>query len=310
MKVAVCSDLHLEFEDIDLKNTEGAEVLILSGDIIVEADLDEWNEAQAESGFSRNRSVRFHKFFQRCSKEFPHVVYVAGNHEHYHGDFAFTLGSLKFKLAYLENVHVLDKEVFRLRDYIFVGQTLWTDMNKEDPLTLYHIKQMMNDFRCVKNSNRSVSYRAEVLRDKPVNMTDDEFLMLPTSERFKTVFKSKPSTFCPEDAVTEHKESLEYIKFVVSEAKEHESVIVVGHHTPSLQSCAEKYNNDPTMNGGYHSNLDYFIEDHPQIVLWTHGHTHENMDYVIGETRVFCNPRGYAGWDDTASTFKLKFLEV
>ena len=35
MKIALCSDLHLEFKDVDLKNTEGAEVLILSGDIMV-----------------------------------------------------------------------------------------------------------------------------------------------------------------------------------------------------------------------------------------------------------------------------------
>ena len=35
MKIAVCSDLHLEFGDIDLKNTENADVLILSGDITI-----------------------------------------------------------------------------------------------------------------------------------------------------------------------------------------------------------------------------------------------------------------------------------
>jgi hypothetical protein len=141
-------------------------------------------------------------------------------------------------------------------------------------------------------------------------MTDDEFLMLPTSERFKSVFKTRVSTFDPADAVEEHKKCLDYIKFVVSEAKPHEKVVVVGHHTPSLQSCAEKYNNDPMMNGGYHNSLDEYIMDHPQIVLWTHGHTHENMDYMIGDTRVFCNPRGYAGWDDTAASFELKVVEV
>ena len=39
MKIALCSDLHLEFEDVDLKNTENAEVLILSGDIMLAEDL-------------------------------------------------------------------------------------------------------------------------------------------------------------------------------------------------------------------------------------------------------------------------------
>lgn len=310
MKVAVCSDLHLEFEDLFLKNTEGADVLVLSGDILVNADLDMYDRRQEEMGFARQRSSRFQDFFSRVCFQFPHVVYVAGNHEHYHGDFKYTLSDLKNKLGRFENLHILDREVFKLDNYTFVGSTLWTDMNKEDPLTLYHIKQMMNDFRCVKNSNREVSYKTFQPINKPVGMTDEEFLALPHEKRFTTVFKTKPAVFCPEDAVEEHKKSLEYIKFIVSEAKPDEKVIVVGHHTPSLRSCAEKYNNDPTMNGGYHSSLDEFIMDHPQIVLWTHGHTHENMDYMIGDTRVFCNPRGYAGWDDTAASFELKVVEV
>jgi len=31
MKIALCSDLHLEFQDINIQNTENANVLILSG---------------------------------------------------------------------------------------------------------------------------------------------------------------------------------------------------------------------------------------------------------------------------------------
>lgn len=28
-------------------------------------------------------------------------------------------------------------------------------------------------------------------------------------------------------------------------------------------------------------------------LLWVHGHTHDSFDYMIGSTRVLCNPRGY-----------------
>ncbi len=34
---------------------------------------------------------------------------------------------------------------------------------------------------------------------------------------------------------------------------------------------------------GYSSDLNDFIMDHPQIKLWTHGHTHEDFDYMIGD---------------------------
>ena len=44
--------------------------------------------------------------------------------------------------------------------------------------------------------------------------------------------------------------------------------------------------------------------------LWIHGHMHNRSDYMIGDTRIVCNPRGYAGHDWHAAEFKLQFLEV
>ena len=64
------------------------------------------------------------------------------------------------------------------------------------------------------------------------------------------------------------------------------------------------------MNGGYSSDMNDYILDHPQIRLWTHGHTHHPFDYRIGSTRIVCNPRGYGGHDPQADVFKLKFLDV
>lgn len=308
MKVAVCSDVHLEFGPLTLENTEGVDVLILSGDILVERDLDEWDEVQADNGFARRRSVMFHTFFQECAEAFPHVIYVAGNHEHYHGDFKFTLSELKKKFAYLKNVHVLDKEVFKLGDYTFVGSTLWTDMNKEDPLTLYQIKSSMNDFRIIQNSNRYV-YRNVPIYEKDANdMVVYDGSGKPTQIGMKK--KEEVSKFSPEDSVEENKKCFEFIKHVVSEAKEGEKVIVVGHHTPSFQSCHEKYSYDTLMNGAYHNSYEEYIIDHPQIVLWTHGHTHEKFDYMIGSTRVVCNPRGYIGHERIANEFELKVIEL
>jgi hypothetical protein len=39
MKIAIASDLHLEFGDLDFDNSESAQVLILSGDILVAKDV-------------------------------------------------------------------------------------------------------------------------------------------------------------------------------------------------------------------------------------------------------------------------------
>lgn len=308
MKIAVCSDVHLEFGPLTLENPGDVDVLILSGDILVENDLDEYVEAQVESGFARHRSTMYHTFFQECAEQFKHVIYIAGNHEHYHGDFKYTLSSLKKKFAYLKNVHVLDKEVITIDGIKFVGSTLWTNMNNRDPLTMHAISSMMNDFRIIKNSNRSV-YRTVPLYEY------DENGRVKLDERgyqvqIGTKKKEEPSRFSPEDAVEENEKCFGFIKHVVSEAKDGEKIVVIGHHTPSKQSMHPRYSHDELMNGGYHNSLEDYILDHPQIVLWTHGHTHERYDYMIGETRVICNPRGYIGHERIANDFELKVVEV
>ena len=284
MKIAICSDLHLEFGTISLENTENADVLILSGDICVAKDLMNKDNNDILDRFGRSEA--WHQFFQECSDRFPHVLYVMGNHEHYHGDYRDTLGNLRSRLNYLSNLHILDKEQIAIRDTIFIGGTLWTDMNKEDPITLLHMKGMMNDFRCVKNSNRVTIFKDE----------DGKF-------------HKRESRFSPEDAVEDHKEMLAYVRMMI-EGKWDQKFVVVGHHAPSKQSTHPRYKEELIMNGGYSSDLSEFIMDHPQIKLWTHGHTHEDFDYMIGSTRIVCNPRGYDGYENRADSFKLKFVEI
>ena len=38
--------------------------------------------------------------------------------------------------------------------------------------------------------------------------------------------------------------------------------------------------------------MDSFVES-SGVPLWIHGHTHHNVDYTVGRTRVFTNQRGY-----------------
>ena len=288
MKISLASDVHLEFGDLDIVNTDNAEVLILSGDICVAADLDMRDRRQTEMGFARWRSEMFHEFFERCATNFPHVIYVMGNHEYYHSDFATALGEMRRKLAHLPNLYILEREIKVIGDVTFIGGTLWTDMNNRDELTLYHMRTMMNDFRVIQNSAVPVHFRTQ-----------------------EGEFKTRVSKFSPDDAVTEHVKMKEYIQVVTDMlGKNPNKYVVVGHHAPSRQSTHEMYAHDTIMNGGYSSDLDEFIEERPQIKLWTHGHTHHEFDYMIGETRVVCNPRGYHGHEARADEWKLKTVDI
>lgn len=255
MKIALASDLHLEFGSISFKNEEKADVLILSGDICV------------ASHFKNN----FLTFFRECSERFPHVIYIMGNHEHYEGDYQLSYQLLKEELEEFENLYLLEKEVVKIQDYTFVGGTLWTDMNKNDPNTLWHVSKVMNDFRIIRNG------------------------------------ENKKLT--PEDVYLDHLQTIEFIKSVVDENKEGKFV-VVGHHSPSKLSIKPRYQKDVLTNGAYSSELSDFILDRPQIKLWTHGHTHEVFDYMIGSTRILCNPRGYVDYEKRADEFELLFTEI
>lgn len=306
MKIALASDLHLEFGTISLTNDEAADVLILSGDIIVANDLLERDVYEIRG---QDRSAMFHTFFQECSARFPHVVYIAGNHEHYNGDYANTLTILKDRLSYLKNVNVLDREFIEIDDIIFFGGTLWTDMNNEDPLTLYEIRRKMNDFRIVEDSSTPVNYKAYTPKDKPVGMSDEEWLKLPYEERCILEFKTRTGKLSPEKVVEEHKSFLNYLKAGI-ESRPEMKWIVCGHHSPSKMSTKPRYEKEVIVNGAYSSDLSEFILDRPQIKLWTHGHTHHKFDYMIGSTRVVCNPRGYIGYEDSADHFKLEYIEV
>ena len=283
MKVALCSDLHLEFKDIELFNTEGAEVLILSGDIMVADSLHNHEPPTVTSphepyqtlGHDALMAQRYRAFMERCSKEFPHVVYIAGNHEFYHGKWAGSLVDLRTECARYPNVYFLERDIKVINDVTFVGATLWTDCNKGDPLTLHALTDMMNDFRIIRNDEKGYT------KLRPAH----------TAQR--------------------HHQTVSYFKSVLADRKE-EKVVVVGHHAPSKMSTHERYQHavHALMNGGYSSDLSEFILDHPQIALWTHGHTHDPFDYMIGETRIVCNPRGYGGHDPQADVFKLQFLDI
>jgi Icc-related predicted phosphoesterase len=297
MKIAVTSDVHLEFGDLDLHNDQNADVLILGGDILVAEDVKNFSyvdeQIMAATPSMLARGERYYNFLKRCSERFPQVILIMGNHEHYHGDYAESASVIRTVVGEMSNVHFLDKEWRIINGVLFFGGTLWTDMNNEDPETLRQIAYMMNDYRGVQNSNKTVSYRVPDLTKE--------------SDAFK--FKERPATFTPEDSVEDHKEFLKKLDEVLALHPDLPTV-VVGHHAPSKASTHPRYKSEFTMNGAYSTNLDNFILDRRQIKLWTHGHTHEDFDYMIGTTRIVCNPRGYDGYEERADNFKLKYVEV
>ena len=268
MKVNVISDLHLEFDDLELP---GGDVLILSGDVCeaknLKADKYDPNGIMFDFERANRRPDRYIRFFKEECAKYRHVIYVMGNHEHYGFRFDKTYSQLLLNLP--DNVRLLEKESTEIDGVLFIGATLWTDCNKGDPITMMQLRSSMNDYRVVQN----------YYKDK--------------GQYFKLI---------PEFTYKEHRQTLEYFRGELIR-NSHRPVVVVTHHSPSKQSIKPKYQDDYHMNGGYSSDLEQFILDYPQIKVWTHGHTHDSFDYMIGQCRVICNPRGYVGYEERAQEF-------
>ena len=274
MRVNVISDLHIDFADLTLP---GGDVLILSGDIFEAKSFKKENYnaemVLLEHEQEDKRPDRFYRFIlEECSAKYRKVIMVMGNHEHYRFQFHKTYEHIKSQLP--DNVHLLEKESLVLDGVLFLGATLWTDMNKQDSLTMYHMQGAMNDYRQITMLN----------------------------ERTGDYHRLQP-----ERTVQEHLKTLEYFKTALAENRAREGgalpVVVVTHHSPSKLSTKPKYQKDVLMNGAYSSDLSEFILDHPEIKVWTHGHTHDTFDYQVGETRIICNPRGYKYYEQRADEF-------
>lgn len=267
MKVHVISDLHLEFADLTLP---GGDVLILSGDVLEAKNLkltDYTPEIVAlneRTGVKSHRYCRF--FYEECAK-YRHVIYVMGNHEHYGYKFNKTYEHLKENIP--GNVHLLEKEHVDIDGVIFIGATLWTNCNNGDAITMMTLQHSMNDYRVITNH-----YKESGLYYK----------------------------LTPKVTFEEHIRTKQYISETANKFADR-TVVVVTHHSPSKQSTKPRYKDDFHMNGGYSSNLEEFIAEHPNIKVWTHGHTHDTFDYQVAQCRIICNPRGYAGYEERAKDF-------
>jgi Icc-related predicted phosphoesterase len=261
MKIAFCSDLHLEFGDVNLTNNQHAEVLLLCGDICIA------NRLLDEKDRLYTRTI---DFFERCAAQFSTVLMVMGNHEHYNGNFIKSYSIIQESVKQFKNVFILEKQILKIGSAIFIGGTLWTDMNCEDSVTMIGASIAMNDFYLIKNGR---------------------------------------SLLKPQDVVEDHRLMLKCIKEIVDQRPD-DNFILLTHHAPTKISLKPGAHHNPIINGAYSSDLEAFMRDRPQIKTWVHGHTHDDFDYRVGSTRVLCNPRGYPGIEDRAEDFQLKYFEV
>jgi hypothetical protein len=268
MKITEVSDLHLEF---GYQTLPGGEVLILAGDVAEQRSISKHFHSTKPISDSPNESYRCSEFFEHECAKYDKVFYVMGNHEHYHGTFGKTAQLLRDFLP--KNVTLLDNSFEEYNGVLFLGGTLWTDCNRHDPATIWALKRGMNDYHVITNHYASQDRYGKLI---------------------------------PEVTILEHEKTKNYFRDVLAENKE-KPVVAITHHAPTYSSIDDRYKKDTLLNGGYASDVSDIILDHPNIKYWFHGHMHIPVDYMVGDTRVLSNPRGYLGHEDT-SKFDPNFV--
>lgn len=240
MRFCLMSDLHLEFENHKPVQLPNADVLVLAGDVLVAEDLRRHSRDDPVLPHTQPRGVsaqRYRAFLDQVSAHYQHVVYVAGNHEFYHGKFLQTLQVLQDEcLQNYPNLHFLENNHIDIAGVRFLGGTLWTDCNRYDPNTMLALQYGLNDYR---------------------NITNDEHGY---------------TKLRPQHTVQRHAQTRQYIAQNCTE-----KTVVVTHHAPTPQSIAPQYQDKYDLNGGYASDLTQLIFTHqPQYWCHGHMHNRSN----------------------------------
>lgn len=200
------------------------------------------------------------------------VIYVPGNHEYYKGVYQSVLKKMR-AAAIGTNVHLLNNGEVVIDGVQFIGSTLWTDFNLCD------------------TKSTSALFAIEKMHDYHV-------IRFNQGGRFRKLTVG--------DTVRLHGEAILFLKQQLATSKtNNQDVVVISHHAPTAQSVMSEYKADK-LSPAYASNLDAILHEFsPQ--LWIHGHTHYDVDYQVGKTRVLSNQRGYVP-EERVKTFNENFL--
>ena len=191
------------------------------------------------------------------------TILIGGNHEPYGRELFRVIAYNRQKVHETDGrVVYLERETWEWESpagerFRFIAATLWTD------------------FRLYGTPEASMTIAQERL---------DDFKVIKVERGYKF------QTLRPSDTARLHHASVAFLRKELNRPFDGTTVVVT-HHAPSPRSIAPRFKDDP-LNPAFASNLDALISTY-QPSLWIHGHMHDSFDYMIGRTRVVCNPRGY-----------------
>ena len=96
--------------------------------------------------------------------------------------------------------------------------------------------------------------------------------------------------FTPDDYNKEHDMCRRFIEDSVANSKA-KHIVVVTHHVPTQRAVAPQHKGS-ALNSAFVVDMSNLIAGH-HIDYWIYGHSHTNIDTVIGNTHIVSNQLGY-----------------
>lgn len=263
MLIRQVSDLHLEFF-YDLFNNGHQYAFQKFKEIIPPLPSDKKTVLIVAGDLASVKQVsRIVTFLEFAVPRFKHVIYVLGNHEHYHSDLLETQNIIEEAISHSQKI---DKSKLTIAGNIpvlvtvgkvnFICATLWTNYYNQSEAAMSVANFALNDHRFIRVGNLTV---------KPIQLLN--------------LFDNTINAF----------------NIILSNLSNENKNVFVTHHMPSLQAVDPVYMQSyqsRQITSAFASDLDAFIIKH-QPEFWFFGHTHSPVNMNIGNTQLICNPLGY-----------------
>jgi len=210
------------------------------------------------------------EFVTEMCKHFKHVLRICGNHEFYDHD----------------------------HDSIIAG---WTEFEETGP----------DNFHFLNNDWRELDGVRFLGGTMWTGMNNGDYRAISDAERGMNDYaciKHKGMSINPRFTIMQHNKFMDALNEKLAEPFDGPTV-VMSHHSPG-NFLKRKQRQPYGVDHAYFADLEELIGNHTEIKLWVHGHTHENWDYMINETRVVCNPYGYHGYATNKGFDRDIILEV
>lgn len=236
VKALILSDLHTEFYGFVPRGevVRDVDLVVLAGDI-----------AKGTSGIT----------WARIAFPSTRIVYVAGNHEFYGGDWERTLDDLRYAAAALD-VDFLENNEIEHMGVRILGCTLWVDFG-------YFGRDRI----------------AAAMREYELGLNDC------------SAIRTARGRLTANEVLQRHVQSIGWLGNKVAERQV--PTMVVTHHAPCIQSVEPRYVDDD-LTPGFVSELPLALLYGADIWVHGHMHHSVDYVLTEGKpTRVVCNPRGY-----------------